>query len=389
MRSMTRRAAVLAGLGAIASAAEAAVAETLTRTGYRADGEAFEGLVTVEGKTRVYRAGEPVAVPGEAEIGGERYWVGEDGEVFTGWRHMDDGRWVYYSPEKGGAMAHGEACVPENNEEGAERKWYFFGEEDGACWHGWRDMEDGRRVYYDPVGGWMRHGWFTADGAKYCADPATGDVARGRTCVDPTRAEAGQLGSVYDFDADGRASWHVPTLDDLSGHGPGSPLPEGCLGDERQRSVLWALSRVGCPYELHRAPEAFVCDGLTGWAVTNGTGGKVVFLDGVDRQYQDMSWQHKYIREKNGTETDWSSLRCGDIVFWGDASQIENHGTYGSRHVSMYYGTVGGRRMMIHAADQEHGCCIGSMDDEQAAKGDFIDFGSPYDEPVSECEVAG
>lgn len=36
MRSMTRRAAVLAGLGAIASAAEAAAAETLTRTGYRA-----------------------------------------------------------------------------------------------------------------------------------------------------------------------------------------------------------------------------------------------------------------------------------------------------------------------------------------------------------------
>ena len=113
---------MLAGLGAIASAAEAAVAETVTRTGYRADGEAFEGLVTVESKTRVYRAGEPVAVPGEAEVGGERYWVGEDGEVFTGWRHMDDGRWVYYSPEKGGAMAHGEACVPENNEENAERK---------------------------------------------------------------------------------------------------------------------------------------------------------------------------------------------------------------------------------------------------------------------------
>ena len=89
-----------------------------------------------------------------------------------------------------------------------------------------------------------------------------------------------------------------------------------------------------------------------------------------------MSWKHKSIREKNGTKVDWLGLRCGDIVFWGVASQIECHSTWDSRHASMYYGYVNGRRMMIHATDPGHGCRLGSMDDEQAAKGDFIDYGA-------------
>ena len=428
---MSRRSAVALGLGLLASAPAVAIAQTITKTGTSETGEALEGLVTVHGRSYLYVGGElykggrreyrgkeryfwpddghmavaeeadgtywgpdgGAVTEGEALIDGKWYYLNADGSRYLGWRYLPEGdKWCYYSPDDDGAMVHGEAYLPKGNDDGVERAWYYFDESTGACAHGWRDLTDGRRVHYGEVDGCMSHGWFELDGAKYCADPVTGDVARGKTCVDPCKMTWDEFGSVYDFDADGRASWHVPVFGDLPNdgvHGPGAALPESVWGDERQRSVLWALSRVGCPYVLHSAPEGFVCDGLTGWSVTNGTDGRVTFLAGVDRQYQDMSWQHKYIREKNGTKADWSGLRCGDIVFWGDTSQIENHSTWGSRHVSMYYGVVDGRHMMIHAADPEHGCCLGSMDEEQAAKGDFIDFGSPYDEPVSECEVWG
>ena len=227
MHNVTRRSIVLAGLGALALMPVAAFAETVHKVGYHDSGDAWLGFVEADGKKTLYEGGVPVAAEGEVEVAGEWYWICGDGGVFTGWRHMDDDRWVYYSPEKGGAMLHGEACVPENNEEGAERKWYYFDKANGACWHGWchlddgrwvyydaaagwmhygesylpenneagaekkwyyldehtgacyygwRDMEDGRRVYYDPVGGWMHHGWFEVDGKKYYADKNTGNV---------------------------------------------------------------------------------------------------------------------------------------------------------------------------------------------------------------------
>ena len=95
-----------------------------------------------------------------------------------------------------------------------------------------------------------------------------------------------------------------------------------------------------------------------------------------------MSWQHKYIREHNGVKTDISQLKAGDIIFWGDPGRIENHATYGARHISIYYHDG----IMIHAADPAHGVCEGRVQDEINAFGDLIDFGSPYID-TSKCEI--
>ena len=72
-RTMTRRAAVLAGLGAATLAPAAALAGTVKKMGYHEDGEAYEGLVTVEGKTYLYRGGE-MFLGGPVEYKGSRWF---------------------------------------------------------------------------------------------------------------------------------------------------------------------------------------------------------------------------------------------------------------------------------------------------------------------------
>ena len=223
-------------------------------------------------------------------------------------------------------------------------------------------------------------GWFSQNGVMYCADPVTGELAKNCTRVDPMMTDPSQYGSIYDFDSEGRATWHLPTVADLpGGTGPSAPIPQ-LVGDQRQRTLQLALSRIGCPYKLLEAPTGFVCDGLTAWCITNATG--IKFKDTNRLDDQDMSWQHKYIREHNGLKTDISQLKAGDIIFWGDSGRIENHATYGARHISIYYHDG----IMIHAADEAHGVCEGRVQDEINAFGDLIDFGSPYTD-TSKCEI--
>ena len=224
-------------------------------------------------------------------------------------------------------------------------------------------------------------GWFSANGAMYCADPQTGEIVKNCTRVDPTMTDPSQYGSIYDFDSEGRATWHLPTFDDLPGgqHGKTAPIPTP-VGDERQRTLLYALSRVGCDYKLFNAPTGFVCDGLIAWSYTNATGKR--FRENTAIDDQDMSYQYNYIKARNGIQTDISKAKPGDIIFWGDPAMIGNNSTNGSRHVSIYYyGDY-----MIHAADVSHGVCIGSFSTDQRAFGDFIGFGSPYEE-TSKCEI--
>lgn len=223
-------------------------------------------------------------------------------------------------------------------------------------------------------------GWFSADGSMYYADPVTGDLLRNCTRVDPEMSDPSQFGSIYDFDSDGRATWHLPTFDDLpGGHGKTAPVPSP-VGDQRQRTLLYALSRVGCDYELFKAPTGFVCDGLIAWSFTNATG--IRFRPNTAIDDQDMSWQYNYIKDRNGIQTDISKAKPGDIIFWGDPALIGNASTNGSRHVSIhYYGDY-----MIHAADKSHGVCIGNFSVDQNAFGDFIGYGSPYND-TSKCEI--
>ena len=224
-------------------------------------------------------------------------------------------------------------------------------------------------------------GWFSQNGSMYCIDPQTNEVVKNCTRVDPTKPDPSQYGSIYDFDAEGRATWHLPIVSDLpGGTGPSAPIPT-LTGDQRQRTLQLALSRLGCPYELLKAPTGFVCDGLTSWSVTTATG--IRFRNGTQIDDQDMSWQHVYIREHNGLQTDISQAKPGDIIFWGNPANIENHGTYGSRHVSIFYHDD----IMIHAAGTGLGVREGSITDEQNAFGDFIDFGSPYTLETSQCPI--
>ena len=218
-------------------------------------------------------------------------------------------------------------------------------------------------------------GWVNNNGNWYCYDPQTGELIKNTTRIDPMMQDPAQYGSLYDFDNEGRASWHLPTFDDLpGGHGKDAPIPE-LIGDQRQRTLLLALSRVGCDYELLKAPTGFVCDGLTAWCVTNATG--IRFKEGSRDDDQDMSWQYPYIKNKNGIKTDLSQIKAGDLMFWGDPAYIENHETYGSRHASIYYHDG----LMIHAASPELGVIIGNLDN------DLIGFGSPYDTETSRAEI--
>ena len=223
-------------------------------------------------------------------------------------------------------------------------------------------------------------GWVTMNGSQYCYDPQTGKLITNTTRLDPMMTDPAQYGAIYDFDSQGRASWHLPTLDDLSnGHGKNAPVPEIKEGDQRQRTLLLALSRVGCDYKLLQAPTGFVCDGLTAWcfSMTTGIRFRTTEQGSVGLDDQDMSWQYPYIKHKNGIKTDLSQIKSGDFMYWGDASQIENHETNGTRHASIYYHNG----IMIHAASTTLGVTTGPLDS------DLVGFGSPYDAETSRCEI--
>lgn len=143
------------------------------------DDEKLNGIVEKDGKKYYYKNG--VMQTGEQYIDSKWYHFDEQTGAMDinhwawleGDEHTPDGKWVYYGAD--GTMTYGEACIPCNNEPDAEYKWYWFDENTGACYHGWKTLEDGRIVYYDSIGGFMHHGWSTIDGIRYKFDEYTGD----------------------------------------------------------------------------------------------------------------------------------------------------------------------------------------------------------------------
>ena len=175
-------------------------------------------------------------------------------------------------------------------------------------------------------------GWWTdISGAVHCTDPSSAMMLHDTKHVDPYLSS---YGSIYDFDHNGNASWHLPTYDDLpNGYGPDVSVPNITQGDRRQRTILYALSRVGCPYQTGEIPYKFVCDGLTDWSYTNGTG---------DTQYTgDASYQWAAIKDRNEIKYNVSELKPGDLVFFGyesltwGAGQCDYNRNY---HAGIYWG---------------------------------------------------
>lgn len=181
--NITRRSVVLAGLGAVLFVPISAMADVVTKVGYKADGTPWSGLVTVEGKTYLYEAGEKFC-GGQREFHGSRYFhkdghmaVDEDVEWSDGTKHHygtdgllkdvakksgwvtdDDGVLRYY--EDGKYLAGCERAIA-TDASGAKvdpAPWYYF-QDDGSLAHGWRYLADNDKwVYYDLASGKMLKG---------------------------------------------------------------------------------------------------------------------------------------------------------------------------------------------------------------------------------------
>ena len=238
----------------------------------------------------------------------------------------DPDRWVRYGDD--GAMIKGEYAVGDN--------WYHFDEETGAMTKGWYTLPPNDVFNYE---------------RKVCYDPVTGIMIKGQTRIDPTMTDPAQYGSLYDFDAtSGNATWHLPVAEDLTGGKyPDSPTG-GYQGDRRQRVLYAALSRLGAPYELGVIPNGFVCDGLTAWAYTQGTGEVWEGLDTGDIGPADYEWD--LIKNRNGIKTNLADFQPGDLIFWGTDDTLTRYpGALGDAgwpgyHAAIYYHDG----LMIHSA---------------------------------------
>ena len=238
----------------------------------------------------------------------------------------DPDRWVRYGDD--GAMIKGEHAVGDN--------WYHFDEETGAMTKGWYTLPPNEDFNFE------RH---------VCYDPVTGIMIKGQTRIDPTMTDPAQYGSLYDFDAvSGNATWHLPVAEDLtSGKFPDAPTG-GYQGDRRQRVLYAALSRLGAPYELNNIPNGFVCDGLTAWAYTQGTGEIWEGLGTGDIGPADYEWD--LIKNRNGIKTNLADFQPGDLIFWGTDDTLTRYpGALGDAgwpgyHAAIYYHDG----LMIHSA---------------------------------------
>ena len=147
MRIITRRSAVAAGIGALSLVPTAAMAAVITRLGYREGGEAYEGLVTVEGSTYLYRAGV-MYKGGAVEYKGSRWFSPEDGHMAVDEDvEWPDGTIHRYGPD--GVMVGGAATAPVTEKELAAG-WYTLTLASGKSLR--LDVEgaraaDGSRVY--------------------------------------------------------------------------------------------------------------------------------------------------------------------------------------------------------------------------------------------------
>ena len=215
-------------------------------------------------------------------------------------------------------------------------------------------------------------GWVSRDGQWYCYDPQTGQLVTNCTRVDPMMTDPAQYGSIYDFDSEGKASWHLPTADDLpGGTGPNAPIPT-VTGDRRQRVIQMALSRLGCPYVLGGEPTGFVCDGLTSWSYSTA----------IESFSGDASWQWELIKNHNGLKYNLNEFKPGDFVFFGDSALTEGGGklTYENPyHAGIYYKDG----IMINAV-LNGGVCFWNISDYYL---NFLGGGSPYGTETSRVEI--
>lgn len=225
-------------------------------------------------------------------------------------------------------------------------------------------------------------GWFSENGSMYCVDPVTGQLVKNCTRVDPMMQDSSQYGSIYDFDSEGRATWHLPTVNDLSGGtGPSAPIPT-LTGDRRQRVIQLALSRLGCPYEGGNAPTGFVCDGLTSWSYTTALGDWFYTGAGAREDLQDASWQWEKIKNRNGIKYDRGQLRSGDFVFFGNPQVTQGPGMidYSGQayHAGIYYKDD----IMINA--RSGGVDLYSVSGYYMS---WLGGGSPYESETSRVEI--
>ena len=215
-------------------------------------------------------------------------------------------------------------------------------------------------------------GWVNNNGNWYCYDPQTGELIKNTTRVDPMMQDPAQYGSIYDFDSEGKASWHLPTADDLpGGTGPSAPIPT-VTGDRRQRVIQMALSRLGCPYVLGGEPTGFVCDGLTSWSYSTA----------IESFSGDASWQWELIKNHNGLKYNLNEFKPGDFVFFGDSALTEGGGklTYENPyHAGIYYKDG----IMINAV-LNGGVCFWNISDYYL---NFLGGGSPYGTETSRVEI--
>lgn len=231
-------------------------------------------------------------------------------------------------------------------------------------------------------------GWVQNNGNWYCYDPETGELIKNTTRVDPMMQDPAQYGSIYDFDSEGRASWHLPTVDDLpGGTGPNAPIPT-LIGDRRQRVLLVALSRLGCPYESGNAPTGFVCDGLTAWSYTTALGDWFYTGPGSREDLQDASWQWDKIKKRNGIKNDINDFKPGDLVFFGNPQltygpgQLDYNGP--AYHAGIYYSNG----VMINSTStvSPSGVCFMNVRDYYLWN-KFLGGGSPYEAETSRVEI--
>ena len=208
-------------------------------------------------------------------------------------------------------------------------------------------------------------GWWTdINGAVHCTDPSSAMMFHDTKHVDPYQSN---YGSIYDFDHSGNASWHLPTYADLpNGYGPDVAVPNITQGDRRQRTILYALSRVGCPYGLGGIPTKFVCDGLTNWSYINGAG---------DSSYDgDASYQWQAVKDRNGIKSNISDLKPGDFVFFGNAQVTYGPGSIDYNGDAYHAGIYYGNGQMINARNEG----LELSDIETYWMKPFLGGGSPY-----------
>lgn len=120
-----------------------------------------------------YENGLPV-VSQEKYIDGEWYYFDENGKMVKDkdvFLENDGGKWVRYDEE--GRRVKGE----DYNYNG----WYYLDEKTGAMTKGAKVLDDGRKVYYDPISGQMQRGKYKIDGKMYHFDMEDGHLLWGQS----------------------------------------------------------------------------------------------------------------------------------------------------------------------------------------------------------------